>query len=81
MLPTVEAFNDRGGILIVLPLVGCTLAQGSLLAAWLVWGDAPFSRRLLWHWIIAGCLCGVWLIGLAVAAPQISSAKWASPSP
>jgi hypothetical protein len=49
--------------------LGSTLAQGSLLAAWLVWSDAPFSRRLLWHWIVAGTLCCIWLIGLALAAP------------
>jgi hypothetical protein len=70
MFPTARAFDDdREAILTVFPLVGCILAQGSLLAAWLVWGDAPFSRRLLWHWMIAGCLCGVWLIGLALARP------------
>jgi hypothetical protein len=70
MLPMVAAIKGRPvGLMMVLPLVGCLLAQGSLLAAWLVWGDAPFSRRLVWHWIVAGCLCCVWLIGLAVARP------------
>ncbi len=71
MLPMVSLF-DQGPTLpqgIIVPtLVGCTLAQGSLLAAWLVWSDAPFSRRFLWHWIIAGCLWCIWLVGLALGA-------------
>jgi hypothetical protein len=75
MLPLVRVF-DQGPTLpqaiIVLGSLGSTLAQGSLLAAWLVWSDAPFSRRLLWHWIVAGCLCCIWLIGLALAAPPHS---------
>src|SRR5262245_13890789 len=73
MLPTVKLF-DQGPTLpqaiIVLGSLGSTLAQGSLIAAWLVWSDLPFSRRLLWHWIIAGSLCCIWLVGLALAAPR-----------
>ena len=71
-LPVVSTFKQGPTLFQAITgfsLVGCTLAQGSLLAAWLVWSDAPFSRRLLWHWIIAGSLCCVWLIGLALAAP------------
>jgi hypothetical protein len=56
-------------VFIIFTSFGCILAQGSLLAAWLVWSDAPFSRRLLWHWIVAGSLCCIWLIGLALAKP------------
>jgi hypothetical protein len=44
--------------------LGCTLAQGNTLAAWLVWSDGPFLRRLTVHWGIAGALCAIWLAGL-----------------
>src|SRR5262245_20457377 len=44
-------------------VLGCTLAQGNTLAAWLVWGDGPFLRRLAVHWGIAGALCAIWLAG------------------
>jgi hypothetical protein len=73
MLPMVRAF-DQGPTLpqaiIVMGSLGSTLAQGSLLAAWLVLSESPFSRRLLWHWVIAGSLCCIWLVGLALAAPR-----------
>jgi hypothetical protein len=49
-------------------LVGCTLAQGNLLAAWLVWSEGPFFRRLLLHWGVAGLLCWLWIAGLALVA-------------
>src|SRR5262245_53323621 len=44
--------------------VGCTLAQGCLLAAWLAWSDQPFRQRLLRHWIVAAILYLVWVAGL-----------------
>lgn len=44
--------------------VGCTLAQGCLLAAWLAWGEEPFWDRFLRHWIVASILCLVWVAGL-----------------
>src|SRR5262245_48890247 len=72
MIPMFSLFRQGPTLpqaIIVLGSFGCTLAQGSLLAAWLVWSDAPFSRRLLWHWIIAGCLCFIWLVGLVLAGP------------
>ena len=47
--------------------VGCVLAQGNLLAAWLAWGDGPFLRRLLAHWKIAAGLYLIWLVGLWIA--------------
>ena len=50
--------------------VGCTLAQGCLLAAWLAWGEEPFWQRLLWHWIVAAVLYLVWVAGLALGQPN-----------
>jgi hypothetical protein len=47
--------------------VGCILAQGCLLAAWLAWGDQPFWQRLLRHWIVAAILYLVWVAGLWMA--------------
>jgi hypothetical protein len=44
--------------------LGSVLAQGCLLAVWLAWGDAPFGRRLLHHWVAASVLCLLWLAGL-----------------
>ncbi len=52
---------------IALGIVGCVLAQGNLLAAWLAWGGAPFLRRLLTHWTIAAGLYLIWLAGLGLA--------------
>jgi hypothetical protein len=46
--------------------LGCTLAQGCLLAAWLAWGDQPFGQRLMRHWIVAVSLYLVWVAGLWV---------------
>jgi hypothetical protein len=46
--------------------VGCILAQGNLLAAWLVWSAQPFARRFVVHWVIAAALFCCWLIGLMV---------------
>lgn len=64
---------------IALGIVGCVLAQGCLLAAWLAWSDGPLLQRLARHWLIASGLYAVWLVGLALAiprdveAPQIAS--------
>jgi hypothetical protein len=49
-----------------LAIVGCVLAQGNLLAAWLTWSDQPFGRRLTRHWIIAATLYLIWVAGLAL---------------
>jgi hypothetical protein len=48
-------------------IVGCVLAQGCLLAAWLVWSDGPFLQRLATHWFIAVLLYATWLVGLVLA--------------
>jgi hypothetical protein len=50
--------------------VGCTLAQGCLLAAWLAWGYQPFWQRALRHWIVAAILYLVWVAGLALGQPN-----------
>ena len=50
-------------------LLGCTLAQGNLLAAWLVWSERPFLRRLVCHWLTAAVLYGAWVIGVMRTAP------------
>jgi hypothetical protein len=52
---------------IALGMVGCVIAQGNLLAAWLAWGDAPILRRLLTHWKIAAGLYLIWLVGFGMA--------------
>jgi hypothetical protein len=39
------------------------------LAAFLAWGEGSFLRRLLVHWLIAGGLYLVWLVGLLLAPP------------
>jgi hypothetical protein len=51
-------------------IVGCVLAQGCLLAAWLAWREGPFLRRLLDHWKIAAGLYLVWFLGMGFAMPQ-----------
>ncbi|HEY2412908.1 MAG TPA: hypothetical protein VGI40_11730 [Pirellulaceae bacterium] len=50
-----------------LGIVGCVLAQGNLLAAWLAWSEGPFLRRLVTHWKIAAFLYFVWLLGFGIA--------------
>lgn len=58
-------------------LLGCTLAQGNLLAAWLVWSEGPFLRRLGWHWVAAAVLFLAWTLGLALAAlPKEAQIVW-----
>jgi hypothetical protein len=52
----------------MLGMLGCTLAQGNLLAVWLVWSSKPFARRLASHWAAAGGLYLCWLAGLALSA-------------
>jgi len=54
------------GFPLFLAIVGCVLAQGCLLAAWLSWSDQPFWRRLTRHWIVAATLFVVWAAGLAL---------------
>src|SRR6478672_2434415 len=58
--PTIPAFPIWQGTL------GCVLAQGCLLAAWLAWSDQPFWQRLVRHWAVAAILYLVWANGLAL---------------
>src|SRR5438132_1701796 len=58
------------GFPLFLAIVGCVLAQGNLLAAWLAWSDQPFWQRLTWHWIVAVILYLVWLAGLVLGGAR-----------
>jgi hypothetical protein len=72
MLPIITTLNGPPRLTFFVPFaaIGCALAQGSLLAVWLAWGDGPFSRRFMWHWVAAGVLCCVWLIGMTLSLPN-----------
>ena len=72
MMPALALVPARPipGVPILLAIVGCVLAQGSLLAAWLAWSDQPFWQRLTRHWIMAATLYLVWAAGLAASRPQ-----------
>ena len=70
MVPVFSSLNGPPaelGIILALGILGCVLAQGTLLAAWLAWSDLPFLRRLATHWLIAGSLYLVWVVGTALA--------------
>jgi hypothetical protein len=65
------ARSTRGGSVVLgMGALGSILAQGCLLAAWLAWGDLPFGRRLLQHWVAAASLCLLWLIGLITSVHE-----------
>jgi hypothetical protein len=68
MAPVLASLQGPPGIgsAIALAIVGCVLAQGNLLAAWLAWGDIPFVRRLVTHWTIAAGLYLIWLVGFGL---------------
>ena len=53
-LPLIERIDDDS--FLVFWCVGVILAEGFVLAAWLVWGDGPFFQRLFIHWIAAAVL-------------------------
>jgi len=44
-------------------IVGCVLAQGNLLAAWLAWSEGSFLHRLATHWKIVVGLYSIWAVG------------------
>ena len=76
MMPVFSSINGPSGAVvapIALGIVGCVLAQGNLLAAWLAWSDGLFLRRLATHWKIAAGLYLIWLVGfgLAVAGGRV----------
>src|SRR5204863_3421805 len=71
MVPILTMVQGQGrprmpGFPLLLAIVGCVLAQGNLLAAWLAWSDQPFWQRLTRHWIVATLLYLVWAAGLAL---------------
>jgi hypothetical protein len=79
VLSSLEGPPHEAGAAVAFGIVGCVLAQGNLLAAWLAWSHGPFLRRLATHWTIAVGLYLVWLVGLGLAlridreAPQIAA--------
>ena len=83
MMPVVTSLSGPPhdiGAAFALGIIGCVLAQGCLLAAWVAWGNGPFGRRLAAHWIVAASLYAVWLVGFGVAValsgripPQIAA--------
>src|SRR5215218_7977956 len=71
MVPLVASIDDKLAEYFVpfaLGIIGCTIAQGNLLAAWLVWSPGPFLRRLAIHWAIALGLYLVWRAGVALCS-------------
>lgn len=66
MLTTVTGPSRIGGMVGVLAIVGCVLAQGCSLAAWLAWSEEPLWLRLAWHWIVAVILFSAWAAGLGM---------------
>lgn len=74
MFPIVAVIGDSGpphpGIVLVFAVVGCALAQCNVLAAWLVWCEGPFLRRLAIHWAIAAGLCCIWLVGVGLTVDR-----------
>ena len=70
MMPVVTSLSGPPRVFLAafaFGIVGCVLAQGCLLAAWVAWGDGPFLRRLEAHWSVAACLYLVWLVGFGLA--------------
>jgi hypothetical protein len=70
MVPILSAFKGPPTAILAacgFAVVGCTLAQGTLLAAWLVWSVGPFPRRLALHWATAAALYGCWFVGAALS--------------
>src|SRR6188768_2411614 len=72
MVPVLVMVPERPTLVVplLLAIVGCVLAQGCLLAAWLAWSDQPFWRRFRRHWAVAAILYLAWAAGLAVRQPN-----------
>lgn len=72
MMPIMEVLRPIPTLAfpLLMASIGCVLAQGCLLAAWLAWSDQPLWERLLQHWTVAAILYLVWVAGLAVGLPQ-----------
>jgi hypothetical protein len=65
VFPLMEIIDDDS--FIVVGCVGTMLAEGFVLAAWLVWGSGQFLLRFVLHWGAALLLGAIWLVG-AIAA-------------
>jgi hypothetical protein len=63
VVPLIELFDDA---FVVFWCVGIMLAEGFILAAWLVWGGGLFLQRLALHWLAAFLLGLAWLAGAVV---------------
>jgi hypothetical protein len=70
MVPIVSSFDGQPQLHHAFGLapVGCILAQGSLLAAWLVLSQGPFWQRLMRHWCVAAGLWFIWFLGVALSS-------------
>jgi hypothetical protein len=71
MMPVFASIDSKSAEYVfpfALGIIGCVIAQGNLLAAWLVWSPAPFLRRLALHWSIALGLYLVWRAGVALCS-------------
>jgi hypothetical protein len=73
--PLIRACARDGAVaLIIVPLAfGIICGQVGALALWLVWGEGPFLRRLLIHWIAAASLAIALSLGLALTIADQSS--------
>jgi len=67
MMPIMTSINGPERFVALAGILGCVLAQGNLLAAWLAWSGGPFPTRLIRHWSIAALLYLVWTTGFALA--------------
>jgi hypothetical protein len=65
VIPLIELIDDDS--FIVVGCMGVMLAEGFVLAAWLVWGGGSFLLRLVRHWALALLLGAIWLLGALVA--------------
>jgi len=64
LVPLMDVFNTRSvGIIFPFACLGVMLAEGFILAAWLVWGAGSFFKRLWIHWAAVIWLALAWLLG------------------
>jgi hypothetical protein len=69
IFPLIEAFDDDA-LFIICGCVGVMLAEGFVLAVWLVWGGGSFLKRFVLHWAAVLLLGAIWLVG-AIAAEGV----------
>ena len=66
VIPLMELIDDES--FIVVACMGVMLAEGFVLAAYLVWGSGQFWQRFVFHWTAALVLGTIWLLGAIVGA-------------